>query len=405
MNRKQFFILLAVVVVLGLAGIKLYQRDRGSWRGGSPSLGKKLFADLPVNDVASITLKSGSNEVVVARVDNLWRVQQRGNYPANFTEISDFLVKAGDLKIVQTEDVGPSQLWRFGMLPPGPGSNTATLVEFKDATGKPINSLLLGKQHMRKAAKPSPMEEMGGGEQGWPDGRYVVAGGAGKPVALISEALSNLEANPAKWLNMDFFKIEKPRTIAVTFPSATNSWKLVRANENTEWVLADTTTNEVLDVSKVSGLSNPFSSPSFVDALSADTKETTGLKQPSVVTVETFDHLTYKVNIGAKTNENQFLALTIAADLPKERTPGKDEKPEDKTKLDKDFADAQKKIQEKLAKEKAYEKWIYLVPTWTVDAVLKERSQILMEKKSETSTNAPAADLTPPPGLAAPDKP
>jgi hypothetical protein len=28
-----------------------------------------------------------------------------------------------------------------------------------------------------------------------------------------------------------------------------------------------------------------------------------------------------------------------------------------------------------------------------------------MEKKSETSTNAPAADLTPPPGLAAPDKP
>ena len=257
---------------------------------------------------------------------------------------------------------------------------------------------------MRKAAKPSPMEEMGGGEQGWPDGRYVVAGGAGKPVALISEALANLEAIPAKWLNMDFFKIEKPRTIAVTFPVATNSWKLVRANENTEWVLADTTTNEVLDVSKVSGLSNPFSSPSFVDALSADTKEATGLNQPSVVTVETFDHLTYQVKVGAKTNENQFLALTLAADLPKERTPGKDEKPEDKTKLDKEFADAQKKIQEKLAKEKAYEKWVYLVPTWTVDSVLKERSQLLMEKKSETSTNAPAADLTRPPGVAAPDK-
>ena len=399
MNRKQFFVLLAVVVVLGLAGLKFYNSDKSSWQGGAATLGKKLLPDLPVNDIASITIKSGSNEVVVARVDNLWRVQQRANYPANFSEISDFLVKAADLKIVQTEEVGPSQLWRFGLLAPGTGSNTATLVEFKDAAGKSLNTLLLGKKHMRKSTQPSPMEDMGG-ESGWPDGRYVAAGGAGKPVALISDPLANLEPSPAKWLNMEFFRIEKPRTIAVTFPTATNSWKLVRANESTEWVLADTKPEETLDVSKVSGVTSPFGSSSFVDVTPADTKEPTGLAQPTVVKVETFDNLTYTVNVGAKTNENQFLAFTLTADLPKERTPGKDEKAEDKTRLDKEFADAQKKIQEKVAKEKAFEKWVYMVPTWTVDSVLKERSQLLAEKKADAAgTNAP------PESIAAPQSP
>jgi len=395
MNRKQFFILLAVVVVLGLAGVRLYRNDQSSWQGGGQSLGKKLFADLPVNDISSITIRSGSNEVVIARVDNLWRVSQRGNYPANFSEISDFLVKAADLKSVQTEEVGPSQLWRFGLLAPGSGSNTATLVEFRDATGKSLNTLLLGKKHLRKAQPPSPMEDMGG-DSGYPDGRYVMTGGAGKPVALISDALANLEPNPAKWLNMEFFRIEKPRTISVTFPDATNSWKLVRANESTEWVLADTKPGETLDVSKVSGVTSPFGSSSFADVLTTDTKEATGLTQPAVVTVETFENLTYKVNVGAKTNENQFLTLTLTADLPKERTPGKDEKAEDKTRLNKEFADVQKKLQDKLTKEKAFEKWVYVVPSWTVDSVLKERSQLLAEKKPEATTNAPPASIAAP---------
>jgi len=97
----------------------------------------------------------------------------------------------------------------------------------------------------------------------------------------------------------------------------------------------------------------------------------------------TFDNFTYILQVGAKTNDNYPLALTVAATLPKERAPGKDEKPEDKDKLDKDFKERLKKLEEKLAQEKAYEKWTYLVSSWTVDALLKERSQLMAEKKEE----------------------
>ncbi|MCX6929331.1 MAG: DUF4340 domain-containing protein, partial [Verrucomicrobia bacterium] len=227
MNRKQLFILLVLVVVLGVAGVTIYQRNQSSWQGaGRQGAASKLLGDLPVNDVAAIVIKGGTNELDLVRKDNVWSVKQRNDYPANFSEIRSFLLKAADLKAAQTEEIGPSQLGRYKLLPPGPGTNTAVLLELRDQSGKVIKSLLLGKTHMRKSeGRPSPMGEMGESE-GFPDGRYVMVGTGARTLAVISDPLSNLEAKPDQWLNKDFFKVEKIRSIAVVFPVATNSWKV-----------------------------------------------------------------------------------------------------------------------------------------------------------------------------------
>ena len=75
--------------------------------------------------------------------------------------------------------------------------------------------------------------------------------------------------------------------------------------------------------------------------------------------------------------------MAVTAQIPKERTAGKDEKPEDKTRLDKEFKDKQKKLEDKLAQEQAYGKWVYLVSNWTFDSLLKDRKDLLVEKKEE----------------------
>lgn len=397
MNRKQLLILLALAAVLGLAGLKLYRGDQSSWSGGGVGMGQKPLAGLAVNDIATVTITAGTNQLTLAKTDGLWRVQQRHGYPANFGDLSSLLIKLPDLKAVQVEEVGPSQLFRFGLLPPGPGSNTATLVEFKDATGKALSSLLLGKSHLRKGGgRPSPMGDMD--DAGFPDGRYLQTPGA-KTVTLVAESFQNVDPAPERWLNKDFFKVEKPRSIAVTFPEATNSWKLTRDTEAGEWKLADAHPGEQLDVSKVGGVSNPLGYPSFTDVLPADAQAGTGLDHPTVLTIETFDGLTYTAKVGTKTNENLPLALTLAANLPKERTPGADEKPEDKARLNKEFADQQKPVQEKLAKEQLVTKWIYLVPAYTVESVLKPRHELLTEAKSEADpVPHPPESIAAPPG-------
>jgi hypothetical protein len=290
-----------------------------------------------------------------------------------------------DLKAAQTEEIGASQLGRYKLLPPGPATNTAVLVELRDQNGKVIKSLLLGKTHMRKSeGRPSPMGEMGDNE-GWPDGRYVMVGTGGKTVAVVSDPLSNLEAKPEAWLNKDFFKVEKIRSIAVAFPVATNSWKVTRETETgTDWKLADAKPEEKLDSAKTSSFSYALSSPTFSDVLPPDTKpEQTGLDKPTVITLDTFDNFTYTIKVGQKTNDNLPMVVAITAQIPKERTAGKDEKAEDKARLDKEFKDKQKKLEDKLSQEQAYDKWVYLVSSWTVDSLLKDRAQLLVEKKEE----------------------
>ena len=376
MNRKQLVILLVLVALLGGAGLLLVKNQNASWRATNPALGKKVLGDFPVNDVAHIALKQGTNELNLAKKD-VWRVRERNNYPANYSEISDFLLKVRELKIVQNEKAGPSQLQRLSLVP-GQGTNAALLVEFKDQNDKTIRSLLLGKKHIHKSNRPSPLGEMG--DEGWPDGRYVKTGDSDS-VALISEGLANIEPKPDQWLNKDFFKIEKVRSVVVAFPNATNSWKLTRETESAEWKLAEAKPGEQLDASKASGVANPLSSPSFADVATTATPE--GMEKPIIATVETFDNFSYTLKTGQKTNDNYPLAMTVTALFPKERTAGKDEKPEDKDKLDKEFKEKQKKLEEKLTQEKAYEKWVYLVSSWTVDPLLKERSQLLVEKKEE----------------------
>jgi hypothetical protein len=361
----------------------LHNRQKSSWEGANPSAGKKLLGDFPINDVAHIEIKQGTNDLNLAKKDETWRVRERNDYPANFSQISDLLIKLGDLKIVQSEAVGQSQLARLNLVP-GATTNSALVVDFKDKSDKPIRSLLLGKKHMKKSNRPSPMGEMddeeGGG--GWPDGRFVKVGSDSKDVDLISDALANVDTKPDQWLNKDFFKVERIRSVAVNFPVATNSWKLTRETETGEWKLADAKPTEQLDNSKASGAGNSLSSPSFNDVSSAKPEEL-GLDKPTTVTLDTFDNFTYTLKVGQKTNDNLPLIVAVAAELPKERTPGKDERPEDKAKLDKEFKEKQKKLEEKLAQEKPFEKWTYLVSNWSLDSLLKERSQLLVEKKEE----------------------
>ena len=249
MNRKQFIFLLVMVLVLGAWGLKQLRNQTSSWGGGGATIGKKLLGDFAVNDVAQIAIKRGTNELALAKKNDLWRVVQRGDYPANFAEISGLLLKLKDLKVVQTETVGASQLPRLELGPNG--ANPPTTVEFRDAGGKAIKTLSLGKKHMKSGGQRSPMED--GGDGGFPDGRYVMAGGAPDQVALISDALANLEPNAGPWLNKEFFKVEKARAITVTFPQSTNSWQLVRETEGGTLKFAEAKPGDELDPSKARG--------------------------------------------------------------------------------------------------------------------------------------------------------
>jgi hypothetical protein len=264
---------------------------------------------------------------------------------------------------------------------PGKGTNSAILLEFKNAQGQTLQSIRLGKKHTHQSERASPMPF---GDEGFADGRYVMLGGDSKTVLTLSDPLNSVDPKCAEWLDKDFFKVEKPQTIAFASTNAADSWTLTRATESAPWVLEQAKAGEVLDTNKVSSLASTLSYPSFVDVVTDAAPDKTGLDKPLTLTIETFDHFTYTLKIGQKTPENEYnITLAAAGDIPSARTPGKDEKPADKAKLDKEFQDKIKPLQEKLNQEKALAKWTYLVNTWLVDPLIRARAQLMVEKTTE----------------------
>jgi hypothetical protein len=293
---------------------------------------------------------------------------------------------------VQAEQVGASQLPRLELATGG--TNPPTVVEFRDATGKPLKTLTLGKLLLENGGGSSPMDEFGGG--GYPKGRYVQVSGMTDSVALISDPLSDVGPDAGHWLNKNFFRVEKPKMISVTFPEATNSWTITRDTEVGDWNLTAAAADEKLDAGKSASVTSPFSSPALNDVALGLTPEQSGLDRPTIIQIATFDGFDYTVNVGAKTNDNYLLTVAVTGNFPKERPAAADEKPEDKAKADQEFAAKLKQQQEKLATESALGKWTFQVATWTVEPLLKKRSELLEEKaapvESDSETNAPAME-------------
>jgi hypothetical protein len=386
MNRNQLILLVVVLVILGGAGLVLVKHNQESWAAPEGKAGQKLFPKYQVNDVATIHIEGDGSDLHLVHKDDGWKVKERDDYPANFTQISELLIKMGDLKVAQSDGIGAAQLGRMHLEVPGKGADSATLLELKDNSGKDLETLLIGKKHVHDTGNsaPSPM-----GEDGFADGRYVMLPSDPKTLLLLSDALNSVDPKAAQWLNKDFFKIEKPREIDFVSTNATNSWKAVRAVDNGPWLLAGIPPEENVDSNKLTSLGGAMSYPSFVDVATNTSAEKTGMDHPLQVTIETFDHFKYAMKIGAKSPENDYyFTVDVSADLPAQREAGKDEKPDEKKKLDKDFADKLKASQDRLKQEQSLGKYTYLVNTWLVDPLIRPRSEFIVPKKApETKEN------------------
>src|SRR5687767_2359555 len=122
MNRKQFVILIVVGLAIGALGFYLANTRKVSYTASSFQDGAQVIKDFPINDVAHLRIKQGTNELNLVRSET-WGVKERWGYPASFTEISEFLRKVWELKPVQEVEVGPSQFARLELNTDGAATN------------------------------------------------------------------------------------------------------------------------------------------------------------------------------------------------------------------------------------------------------------------------------------------
>lgn len=379
MKAKQLVVLIVMAIVLGGAGLWVRRSQQGEYSSSTARMGTKVLGDFDVNAIAALRIIAGTNEPVeVVKKGDDWTVPKRGGYPANFQAVGEFVRKLWELDIKNPIKAGPSRLPILELT-----RETGTLVELLDAGGKALKSIVLGKKHSR---------ETGAEGGGFPDGRYVKAG---EVIALVGDVLSAADNKPQDWMSKDFFKVEKPVSVDVKYAVETNSFRVVRENEFGEWKLEEPRGDEKLDSGKAGGFSSLLSYPSFNDVILDKKPEELGLDKPTVAEVRTSEGFKYEFRVGRADGESYPMQLAVAGDFPKERMAGKDEKPEDKTRLDKEFSEKQEKLKEKLKNEQALGRWVYQVNKWTLDALLKERHTLMAEKKADEkpAAGAPGASV------------
>lgn len=394
-------IIVLLVVLAALIGVALYTQNSSEKRLKPVAGREKLVPDLDVNAVRKIRIKEGDTTATLAFTADTWTVAERSNYPAAFEKIGNLLIELKDQKAGKQRTLGKNAWGDVKLKAPGDGKaeETGLQVELLGDGDKAISTLVLGKNVNSSTVGKEASPFGGGGSE-----RYVRATSDTDAVWVVDNQFYDLKPAAEEWIDKSFIDVQKIKEVQVTAPKAEDSWKVARKDETSEFVLTDAKPGDEFDNSKAS-LAALLSNATFSDIVPKDKASGDFLKDAYAVKVTTFDNFVYDFKMlkkGEGSDEKHYMTVAVSANLPKERAPGKDEKPEDKKKADEEFAATKKTQEEKLAKEKKHEGWVYEVSSYVISNVLKKRGETLKEKPAAPPAPAPAAATTPPVSVTTP---
>jgi len=355
MNARVVAILVVLLVVLGGAALLAQREDSARRPQGASALGQPLLKDLKAADIARIRIVEPKSTLTLERKQDGWVIAEREGFPADLAKVREFVVKAISLKIAQTEPVSEKDRARLNL------DSSATQLEFAGADGKLLAKLLVGRKLFR--SEPENPERAPG------DGRFVMLPSDDKSALMVSDPLLQATANTAAWIDKRSFQIEKVKTLEVRYPGG-EGWRLERAGENAAWKLAGQRPGEKVDTSKANAATYSLGLLDLADVAPKDASpQATGLDKPTRLNATTLDGLSYAVRVGKLEGENYYVGFEQGG------TPRKAGKPDDAERI--------RKIEERLAKDKALAQHVLLVPKSRFEDTLKKRAELLEKRDAK----------------------
>lgn len=354
MNAKIAAVLVLLLVVLGGGALLVRQQDAAQKPPAAGTLGQPLLKGLKAADVASIVIREPKATLTIARKDGQWAIAERGGYAADFDKVRDFVLKALELKIGQTEPIGEKDRARLQL------DDSGTAVEFLGADGKPLARFVAGRKYFK--TEPEKPETARG------DGRFVALPGEDKSVFIVSDPLAQASTKSADWIARAGFAAEGVKTLDYR-PASGEGWKIERTGDNADWKLSPIRAGEKLEVTKANAASYSLNSIELADVAAKDVKpEETGLDKPATLVATTFDGLTYTILLGKQAGDNYYARVTVEGEP---RPQGKDAE------------DRLKKINERLPREKALAGHVVLIAKSKFSDILKPRADLLERKDAK----------------------
>ena len=394
MNAKQLVKLLALVVVVVAAGVLARWTQARHRQADAAAVGGLVLPGLDVNQAAAVVITDPDGTLELRKKDGLWRVAQRDDYRADFASLGALLRDLAELKAVRTIEAGPSQFARLGL--DAAGQTAPATLRVLNAAGQPLAEVRLGKNYRQDndadpaGAAKSMMNAPGGGTAA---GRFLLLPKTGA-VVLVAKPLANVTSRPMDWVDHDFVKLNELKHATLTEAGQT-LWDVSRSQSSVPLTLAGLGKDETADSTKLSAIGSALSWFSFAEIAPKTLKpEDAGLNAAKTFAAADFDgnQATLTISNAADAAGRLHVTAAVAYAAPKARTPGKDEKPADKQKFDDAFAKQQAAHQRQVAElQERLRGRIFLVEKSMLDAILRQRADLLAEKPKPEPAAKPGA--------------
>ena len=383
MKLKTISTLAVIAAVLIIVAVFLAEQQKP----GAPPTNQPVFPELKtvINDVTELSVATQSGTITLHRQEDIWRVKEKYNYPADLGTVRETLIGLAELTILEPKTRKPELYEKLGLQDVDAEGSLSTGITLKDATDNTVAAAVIGND--RPAQGKSGYKELFLRKVGDPQ-TWLVQGGL------------TVEKNPGKWLDKELTQIEtkRVRRLIVTHPDKTRlvvekarptdlNYQVAHVPEGLE-IESQFTVNNI--VSTVTSLSledvKPRSEVPFDD-------------QPVVTAVfETFDGLQGTVQL-LRIDEKNYVTISAVfnadlvwkpkpeseAELEKESEPQAGQQPEASAQGNKVPANPeQPKIKSEAevkaeieALNKRVADWVYVIPKFRADTLLKKPQDLL----------------------------
>ena len=249
-NKKNLFILLVVLAVLAGLGRSIWDHNARA-PVGTEVMGTLLFEKLPVNEIDTILIDRPEDSVMLASSERGWIVENRFGYPADFSKITDLILKIKQTKVGRKFPATESIAKRISLMPPthkeSAETEKGTRIRMKDKNGAVVVDLFLGITRKKE-------------EKGVPDSQFVMLGG-GQDIYLVDQIFSSFETAAPSWLKKSPVEVAQGdiQKIVCTGPDGTLRYRFERTEKGKDFALVSPPTKGTLKQSDLNRLAGALS--------------------------------------------------------------------------------------------------------------------------------------------------
>jgi len=369
MKGKTFLILLAATGLLLALWFFRFGEDEHT---GQVKMGDKLFADLPVNAVTTVTLADSENRVVLVKGNKVWQVDGRGGYPADFDQLRELVVKLSRLKIGRSFPASTESLARLSLMAPSAtdASSTGKQITLTDASGKILANVILGQRR-----------ETDNGEGG---GQYLKKVDA-DTIFLVDGNFRFLKTAPAQWLKKEIIDVnaEEVKSVACYVGDVrTPIYTLLRPEKGEMARMTPVPPGRTADPAKIDQVFDALAPLTLDDVQTADGKPAVPESGQPRLVYDLYDGRQISLFPYSDGKDRFTLRVTAEesiAEPPADGAP--DPQPVDeKTQAEETAAPAPKTARQ-LNEE--LNPWVFLLKKWQFDSFISQPESLLEEVKKD----------------------